>query len=40
MKDLKKLLAERVKRTQEVLASKKKDQAIKLLRPPKRQFKP
>ncbi|GAG97130.1 unnamed protein product [marine sediment metagenome] len=40
MKDLKKLLERRVKRTKEVLALKRKDAAIKLLKPPKRRFKP
>jgi len=40
MKDLKKLLKERVKRTKEVLALKKKAKAIKLLKPPKRPFTP
>jgi len=40
MKDIKKLLEERVKRTKEVLALKKKTKAIKLLKPRKRRFKP
>jgi len=40
MKDLKKLLEQRVKRTKDVLALKKKDRAIKLLKPPKRRFRP
>lgn len=40
MKNLKKLLEERVKKTKKHLASRSKGPAIKLLRPPKRLFKP
>lgn len=40
MKNLKKLLEARVKRTKEMLARRGKEGAIKLLKAPKRRFKP
>jgi len=40
MKNLKKLLKERVEKTKEHLASRPKGPAIKLLKPPERRFTP
>lgn len=40
MKDLKKLLADKVQKTKKMLALRKKEEAIKLLKPQRRPLKP